>query len=196
MVDPETRIDAKRYIDIRLARHAVQKKDEKRISELIRISEFDHIHKAWLMTQAAQLLTKTDREKALSLTELAIGEARRISPSDPDSPRAFLCAVNAVFLLDRSAVWETMNEAIKNANSAENFTGEDTQLQFRLVLKSGLTYVSSESVPDFTLQNIFKGLAEFDYEKAVQLAGGLKRDAPRSAATLAIAGAVLETKEK
>ena len=42
----------------------------------------------------------------------------------------------------------------------------------------------------------FKRLADFDYEKAVELAGGLKRDAPRAAATLAIARTVLDTKEK
>ncbi len=86
-----------------------------------------------------------------------------------------------------------MNEAVKTANSAEGFTGEDPLLQFHLVVKNGMSYSSVESVPDFTLESIFKRLADFDYEKAVQIARGLNRDAPRSSATIAIAGVALET---
>ena len=43
-------------------------------------------------------------------------------------------------------------------------------------------------------QSLLMSLA--DYEKAVQLARGLNRDAPRSVATIAIARTVLETKKK
>lgn len=196
VADPETRNDAKRYIDIRLARHAVQVKDADRIVELIRIGEFDHLHKIWLLTQASLLLVKADSEKALSLTEQSLAEARRISSSEPDAARGFLCVANAVFAVERASVWEIMNEAVKSANAAEGFTGEDPLLQFRLAVKNGLTYQSVESVADFTLESIFKRLAEFDYEKAVQVARGINRDAPRSSATLAVARTVLATNRK
>jgi hypothetical protein len=93
-----------------------------------------------LSSEAATLLAKSDNEKALSLVELATAEARRISPSDADAPRAFLAAASTVFVVNRSAVWETMNEAVKNANSAEAFTGEDGELDFQMKTKDGLTW--------------------------------------------------------
>jgi len=196
VADPETRKDARIYVDIRLARSAVAKKDADRMIELTRNGELDHIYKSWLYSQAAKVLSKSDNDKAAGLQDSAVAEARRISPSDADAPRAFLAAANAVFLINRSAVWETMNEAVKNANSAAEFTGEDGELAFHLVTKGGPSYASSEDVADFDLEGIFRNLADYDYNKAVQLAGGLNRDAPRSVATLAIARTVLENKKK
>jgi hypothetical protein len=196
IVDPETRTYARTLTDIRLAERAIWKKDADRIVELIRTGEFSHVYKAWLSTQAAKLLAKSDNEKAASLVELAIAEARRISGSDADAPRAFVAAANAMFEVNRNAVWETMNEAVKSANSAEDFTGEDGGLSFRLTTKAGPSHVSYNAVPDFDLDGIFRNLADYDYDKAVQLARGLNRDAPRSVATIAIARTVLEPKKK
>jgi hypothetical protein len=196
VADPETRKDARIYVDIRLARYAVARKDADRMIELTRTGELDHIYKSWLYSQAAKVLSKSDNDKASGLQDTAVGEARRISPSDADAPRAFLAAANAVFVINRSAVWETMNEAVKNANSAEKFTGEEGKLTFHLMTKGQLSYASQEDVSDFDLEGIFRSLADYDYDKAVQLARGLNRDAPRSAATIAIARAVLESKKK
>jgi hypothetical protein len=196
VADPETRKDARVYIDIRLARYAVAKKDVDRINGLIRTGELNHIYKTWLSAQAAKLLSKSDNEKAAGLVEAALAEARRISPSEVDAPRAFLAAANAMFVVNRSAVWETMNEAVKNANAAEKFTGEDGELNFRFMTKAGPSYTSWELIPDFDLDGIFKNLADYDYYKTVELARGLNRDAPRSVATIAIARAVLEPKKK
>ena len=196
VAEPETRKDAKIYIDIRLARNAVAKKDADRMLELIRIGELDHIYKSWLFAQAAKILSKFESEIAARLVDSAVAEARRISQSDADSPRAFFCAANAMFLVNRSAVWETMNEAVRYANSVEKFTGEDGELAFHLVTKGGPSYTSVEPVPDFDLEGIFRNLADYDYDKAVQLARGLNRDAPRSVATIAIVRSVLEEKRK
>jgi hypothetical protein len=194
--DPETRKNARMYFDIRLAENALAKKNTERLIELLRTGEFSHIYRVWLSSEIAKLLAKSDNEKASGLVDLAVMEARRLSPSDPDAPRAFLAAANAAFLTNRSAVWETMNEAVKNANSAAEFTGEEGELSFSLTPKTGPSYGISKAVPDFDLDGIFKNLAEADYEKAVQLARGLSRDAPRSLATIAIARSVLEQKRK
>ena len=85
---------------------------------------------------------------------------------------------------------------MKSSNAAETFTGEDGELSFRLVIKGEPSHVSYKNVPDFDLEGIFRNLADSDYEKAVQLARGLNRDAPRSVATIAIARSVLESKKK
>ena len=196
IVDPETRTYARTLTDIRLAERAIAKKDADRIVELIRTSEFSHVYKAWLFTQAAKLLAKSDNAKAASLVELAIAEARRISGSDAYAPRAFVAAANAMFAVNPTTVWETMNEAVKSANSADDFSGEDGALSFRLATKAGPSHVSYNAVPDFDLDGIFRDLADYDYDKAVELARGLNRDGPRSVATIAIARTVLETKTK
>jgi hypothetical protein len=196
VADPETRTNARTLTDIRLAERAIAKKDADRMIELIRTGELSHAYKVWLSTQAAQLLAKPDNEKAAGLVESAIAEARRISPSDVDAPRAFVAAANAMFTVNRTAVWETMNEAVKAANSTENFTGEDGELSFRVATKAGPSHLSYNPVPDFNLEGIFRNLADYDYDKAAQLARGLNRDAPRSVATIAIARAVLEPKKK
>ena len=196
VADPETRKNARIYIDIRLSRYAIARKNADLMVELTRTGELTHTHKGRLYAEAAKVFGKSDKEKAVSLVDSAVAEARRISQSDVEAPQAFIAAANAMFVVNRSAVWDTMNEAVRSANSAEKFTGEDGSLEFHLVTKAGPSYGSEESVPDFDLEGIFTNLAEADYEKAVQLARGLNRDAPRSVATIAIARTVLETKKK
>ena len=51
-------------------------------------------------------------------------------------------------------------------------------------------------VADFDVVGIFQTLAKEDYEKAVDLARGLQRAAPRASAVIAIARTVLEEKKK
>ena len=196
VADPETRKNARIYIDIRLSRYAIVRRNADLMVELTRTGELNHIYKSRLYAESAKILSKSDKEKAVSLADSAVAEARRISQSDVEAPQALIAAANAMFVVNRSAVWDTMNEAVKSANSAEKFTGEDGSLEFHLETKAGPSYGSEESVPDFDLEGIFRNLAEADYEKAVQLARGLNRNAPRSVATIAIARTVLETKKK
>jgi hypothetical protein len=196
VADPETRKNARIYIDIRLSRYAIARRNADLMVELTRTGELTHTYKGRLYAEAAKVLGKADKEKAVSLVDSAVAEARRISQSNVEAPQAFIAAANAMFVVNRSAVWDTMSEAVKSANSAEKFTGEDGSLEFQLVTKAGPSYGSEESVPDFDLEGIFRNLADYDYDKAVQLARGLNRDAPRSVATIAIARSVLESKKK
>jgi hypothetical protein len=196
VADPETRGYARTLTDIRLAEWAIKKKNADRITEIIRTGELSHIYKVWLSTQAAKLLAKSDNEKALSSIEFANAEARRISGSEVDAPRAFVAAATAMFVVNCSEVWDMMNEAVKAANSAETFTGKDGDLSFHLNTKAGSSHADYEAVPDFDLEGIFRNLADYDYDKAVGLARGFNRDAPRAVATIAIARSVLETRKK
>jgi hypothetical protein len=127
--------------------------------------------------------------------DLAATEARRIGALDSDSPRAFLAVANATLVVNRAAVWEAMSEAVKASNSAENFGGEDGQLSFSMTTK-GMSWSSNEAVPDFDVDGIFARLADYDYDKAIELAQGLTREAPRAIATIAIARAILAEKKR
>jgi hypothetical protein len=84
-------------------------------------------------------------------------------------------------------------DAVKAANSATGFSGEDGGLTIKFQFK-GHSSVSSNDVNDFDVDHTFKALANVDYERAVELARGFQGEAPRASATIAIARAVLEEK--
>lgn len=193
--DSELRNNARTFIDMQLGRYAAYKKDVDRIMELLRTGQLPHVYKARLLSTAAKLLDKSDHEKALTLINLAAAEARRIQDSDPDSPRAFLATADATLTVNRAAVWEAMSDAVKAANSAESFVGEDGQLSYQASMK-GMSFGYSENVPEFDLEGIFKSLAEENYEKVVELARGFVHEGPRAVATIAIARAVLNEKKR
>ena len=193
--DSDLRQKARAYIDASLVINAVGKKIADRVIELVRTGELTHVQKSWGFSQAARLLAKTDRENALSVLEEAAAEARRIEPSDPDRPRAFIGVVNALLTIDRHKAWEAIDDVLKAANSAESFTGEDGVMRTSLITK-GTSSIRSTSSGEFDLAPLFTELANDDFEKSIELARLFEREAPRAAATIAIARTVLEEKKK
>jgi hypothetical protein len=192
--DSELRQSAKAFIDTTLVMRSVDKKDTKQALELSRIGELSHLHRVWLLTQVSKLLLKTDREKALALLDEASSEAVRIDKSDADHPRALLAIANVRLALERKRAWDETFDAIKAANSAESFSGEDGQIIIGLQTK-GMNSLRAIGAPDFDVAGVFTELAKEDYTRAVDLARGFEHDAPRSSAVIAIARSVLEEKK-
>ncbi|MDX6528117.1 MAG: hypothetical protein QOH41_407 [Blastocatellia bacterium] len=193
--DSELRQNTRAYTDIAMTMRAVDKKKTEQILELVRTGELTHLQKAWALASAAKLLAKTDHEKALAVIEDAAAEARRIEGSDPDRPRALLAVANALLVNDRSKTWDATYDAVRAANSAEGFTGEDGAIRVSFFTKV-IASVHSSSAQDFDVTGIFGELAKDDYNRTVELARGLEREAPRASAVIAIAKAVLEEKKK
>jgi hypothetical protein len=193
--DSELRHSVRAYIDATLAMRAVQKKDADLALELARTGELSHLQRAWTMTRAARLILKTDRERALQILDDATTEARRLENSDPDRAGALFALADALFAIDRARGWDAASEAVKAANSAETFTGEDGQITFRIITK-GSRSIHENSVPEFDVAPMFRILAKDDYERSVELARVFQREAPRAHAVLAIAQSVMENKEK
>lgn len=191
--ESEFRKQAQAWVDWCLAFSAIQKKKIEMALELARTGELTHIQRLYLLTQTAKLLAKTNRDKALSLLDDAIAEARRIDVSDPDRPRGLLAIANALKVVEPSRVWDAAFDAVKAANSTENFTGEDSVLVATVNSKS-LISNRTDSVPDFVIEGIFGKLAEDDYDRAEQLARSFQGGAPRVNATIAVALAVLNEK--
>jgi hypothetical protein len=192
--DTELRDKVRPYIDGSLMMRASDKKDTDLIFEVLKKGELSHFQKSWALMQAAKLLAKTDRERALATIEDAIAEARRIEDSDPDRPRAMIAIANALLTLDRAKSWEILYEAVKAANSAEGFTGEDGAIRISLQTKNQNS-IRSSSVGEFNVAGIFAELAREDYNKTVEVIRGFQQEAPRASATIAIARAVLEDKK-
>ena len=193
--DSDLRKNARAYIDVSLTMRAVDKKDADAVLELVRTGELTHLQKTWALSQVAKLLVKNDREKSLSIIDDAQAEARRIDGSDPDRSRALLAVANALFLSDRDKTWDGVYDAVKAANSAEDFTGEDGVLRISLLTKS-IASIRSSTVADFDISGLFRELARADYNRTVELARGFEREAPRASAVIAIARGVLEEKQK
>ena len=192
--DSELRHNVRAYIDGALVLQAIDKKNADRALELARTGELTRIQKVWALTQAAKLLAKSEPEKTLNLLEEATSEARRFEGSDPDRPRALLAVANALFTIDRARGWDAVLEAMKGANAAEGFTGEDGRIQIRMVAKSRSS-IRTSSAQDFDLAGIFGLLARDNYERAVELARGFQGEGPRATAVIAIARSVLTEKQ-
>jgi hypothetical protein len=192
--DTELRNKVRPYIDGSLMMHASDKKDTDLIFEILKKGDLSHFQKSWALMQAAKLLAKTDHERALSTIEEATAEARRIEESDPDRPRAMIAVANALLTLDRPKSWETVYEAVKAANSAESFTGEDGAIRVSLQTKNQSS-IRSSSAGEFNIAGIFGELAKEDYNKTVEVVRQFQQAAPRASATIAVARTVLEDKK-
>jgi hypothetical protein len=96
---------------------------------------------------------------------------------------------------DRSKTWDATYDAVKAANSAEGFTGEDGMLRVSFFTKV-IASVHSSSAQDFDVSGIFGELAKDDYNRTVELARGFEHEAPRASAVIAIARSVLDEKAK
>lgn len=189
--DTELRKKAQAYVDASLAVNSVGRKLIEQALELARKGELTHIQRVWVLTQCATQLFKTDPEKALALAEEAMAEVLRIDGSDPSRPRGLIAVANIFKLVDPGRIWDAAFDAVKAANSAEGFSGEDGNLTLQFQSK-GQSSVNNNDVPEFDLEGIFRELATRDYERAVGLARGFQGEGPRAIATIAIARAVLE----
>jgi hypothetical protein len=193
--DVELRKQVVAYIDVMLAIQAVQKKKTDQALELVQKGELTHLQKVWVLTQSATILAPTDKDKAVELVEAAGNEARRIETSDRSRPQALIAVANAMKAVDATRVWDATFDAVKAANSAEGFTGEDGELLLKYE-SQGSSSIYRNTIPEFDLEGIFRDLADQDYEKAVELARGFQGEGPRAVATIAIARAILQPKKR
>lgn len=192
--ESELRKQAQTWIDWSLAAKSIKGKKTETALELARTGQLNHIQRVWILTQAAKLLAKTDRNQALALLDEATNEVRRIDGGDLDRPRGFLAVANALNVVAPPRIWEAVFDAVKAANSAENFKGEDGVLTLTVTSKS-LVLKKSDAVSDFDIEGIFHEIANNDFEQALQLARGFREEAPRANATIAICESVLNEKE-
>jgi hypothetical protein len=193
IAESEFRKRADAWVDWGLAVGAIKKKAVEPALELARKGELTRIQRIWVLTESAKLLAKSDREKAAFLINDATAEARRISKSDSDKPSSLLAIANAQKLIDPAAVWEIVLEAINSASSAEGFTGEGGKISATINTKSQILK-KTEAIPDFDIKGIFSDLTYDNYDRAMQLASGFRRDILRSNVTIIIARSVLNDK--
>jgi len=180
------------YVDFELLRAAFQKKDATEILRLVKNGELTRIQRVWGYTQAARFTA--DQARTIDLLQEAATEARRMEASDPDRARGLVAAANGFAKFDRARTWEILTEAIKSANGAEGFTGEDGVVSAMLRSKNMATATAAGS-PDFNVAEVFGSLATEDFYRSLALAKNFTGDTPRANATIAVARAILEPKQ-
>ena len=189
--DSDLRKRVRSYIDFQSAQSAINDKNAAEAARIAKNGELTSLQRVWALTQAARLLMTPDRSRALELLEEAGIEARRIGSSDPDRARALVAVATGLAQADRVRAWETIAEAVKAANSAEGFTGDDGRVGAQLQTRS-MAMVTNASAEDFNLLGAFRALARDDFLRSVEMAKSFTGEAPRATATLAVARSVLE----
>ncbi|HMF56060.1 MAG TPA: hypothetical protein VK619_06850 [Pyrinomonadaceae bacterium] len=179
------------YVDLQLVNHAIQQKATDEALRLAHTGDLTNVQRAYALMEVARLLKQSEPARAAQVLEEAAAEARRIGGTDPDRARALTGIATRMFQINKSRAWEAISEAIKAANSNSEFTGEDAEIVGRFSLPNFGTSSTSFSADWFDVRDIFASLAKEDLYRAIELAKSYTSDAPRAAAILAVARAVL-----
>jgi len=191
--DANLREEVRHYVSFEFVKFAIQKKDAAEVARFAKAEQLTHGERAWSYVRAARLLNDSDHERALYFLQQATDEARRIEMSDPDRAFALTAIADELVTVDRAHAWEMLSEAVKAANSAEDFVGDDVKTpKWSMVATRRFTKFISLPGEDFRLSRALRPLAEDELERTVELAKTFKYDAPRANAVLAIARSILE----
>jgi hypothetical protein len=193
--DPDLVRRVRKFIDFAFVRTALEKKEAEAAAARARKGDLSPFERAWAYERAADILSKTDRARAVTLLEEAANEARRIDNNDPDRARALTAVATRYEKLDRPRAWEVMTEAARAANSAPGFTGEDGKMSAQFRTKDS-GWMTDFNVQEFDLADVLSALAEDDWNRAVQLAQGFTNEAARVTAVVALGRAALLKKGK
>jgi hypothetical protein len=174
-----------------LIQDAIQRQKVVEVARLARAGQLTHTQRALAYVEAARLALNSERRRALDYLQESALESRRANADDPERAEVLLAAAVQYVMADRVRAWETMDEAVKAANSAADFTGERASLSFTVASPGGV-YTISIGGEEFDLSRAMRLLAKEDFYRSVDVAKSFKNDAPRATATLALARAVLE----
>jgi hypothetical protein len=188
--DEGLRDRARSFADLVLVHRAIKIRDIDAGLRITRSGNLSKLQRVWALAQFGRLM-KGNREKATQLLEEAATEANRIEIGVEDRILAFASVSSSFFKLDRSRSWTIAYEAVRAANAAPGFTGENATLSARLRAKNVISMINIDE-PSFSFASLFDLLSQDDLQIALTLANDLKEESPRAIATLAVATSVLK----
>ena len=189
--DADTREQLIAFMSFARVQEAVR---AKKADEALRLAHGDQltpVQRVWGLTEVARLLTKSEPGRAAEALDDATAAARRMDDSSPERVRALVAVATQMAALDRTRVWELMNEVVKSINALPDFSGEGGGLTMRVKFKDGGAMTQNINVESFDLTGLFDALAREDFDRASALARTLKGESPRSVAALAVARSIL-----
>jgi hypothetical protein len=189
--DTDTRSQLIAYMAFQSVQDAVRAKKADEALRLAHSDKLTTVQRTWGLTEVARLLAKSEPGRAAEALDEAAAEARRMDDSSPERVRALIAVATQMVALDRTRVWELMNEVVKSVNALPDFSGEGATMTMRVKFKDGGAMTQNVDVESFDLTGLFDSLAREDFDRASSLARSLKGDSPRAVAALAVARAVL-----
>jgi hypothetical protein len=189
--DTDTRAQLIAFMSFQRVQEAVRAKKADDALRLAHSDQLTTVQRTWGLTEAARLLAKAEPGRAAEALDEAAAEARRMDEDSPDRVRALVAVATQMVALDRTRVWELMNEVVKSVNALPDFSGEGGEMTMRVQFKGGGAMTQNVNVESFDLTGLFAALAREDFDRASALARTLKGESPRSVASLAVARAVL-----
>lgn len=193
--DTDLRQRLRAYLDFNTLLQAIGRKDAGELVRLAREGQLTPIQRVLAFTEAAGLTEKDGLLRAAELLDEALVWARRIDNDSPDRARSLVAIATRALKADRSRTWEIMPEAVKAANAAADFTGEDTLVAAEIRVKSNQS-VSDYKSQSFALSGLFRELARDDMNRAVELAQSFAGESPRALSIITISRAVLEERSE
>jgi hypothetical protein len=190
--DADTRKRLRAFVDFEAVRLAVTDKNAAEVLRLARGMTLTSLQRAWALTEAARLLSKSEPGRAVEILDEALTEAKeRIDAASKERVSALVAIATQLVEIDRGRAWEVMHEVVRASNAAKEYTGEDGRLTTRFQTKN-MSMAMSNNAQSFDLADIFSKLAREDLQRAADLARTFEVEAPRAFATLAVARAALE----
>ncbi|MDX6613591.1 MAG: hypothetical protein QOD75_2777 [Blastocatellia bacterium] len=191
--DLETRRTVRTVVNYNSIQRLLRQKNAEEAVRLARKSDLSHLLLAHVLTSAAEILSTTDRRRALELIDEALTEARRLDAGTSERAYSLVALLALLSRLDKVRSWELVSETVKAANAVSNFTGENGHTSLVLEGKFSVS-MGTELAGANDLRDSFAALAEDDFYQAIGAGKTFQADAPRALVTVAIARAVLEGK--
>ncbi|MDX6303823.1 MAG: hypothetical protein QOI77_792 [Blastocatellia bacterium] len=191
--DLDTRKGVRTFVDYNYIGTLIRKKRVDEALLLTRKADLPHTLRAHFLTQAAAILAKSDRIRAMELLSEALTEARRIDAGTPERAYSLVALAAQFSKLDKTRGWELLSETIKAANAVADFTGENGHTSVTLEGKFSIR-LSTELVTPTDLANLFATLAEDNFYQAMDAGKSFTGDAPRALVTISLARATFADK--
>jgi hypothetical protein len=191
--DRDTRNGVRTFVDYTYIGSLITKKRVDEALLLARKADLPHTLRTHFITQAAAIVAKDDRGRAIELLGEALTEARRIDAGTTERAYCLVALLAQLAKLDKARGWELLSETVKAANAVADFTGENGHTTINLEGKFSIR-MGTELVTPTTLPGLFANLAEENFYQAVDAGKTFTGDAPRALVTISIARAAFADK--
>ena len=149
-------------------------------------------HRAYLFYEIAVEALKRgdDRSQARETLDAVAANALKADPTN-ERARTMLGISHLYARFDQIRAFEIMSEAVKTINKIEEPDVASTRFHQRIEGRTFAHY-STYEVAGFSVENAFRELATFDFERALLLAKSLENKSVRSKAVIALAAVCLD----
>jgi hypothetical protein len=182
---------ARAFADLAIARNAIASRDPDRVLRLLRDGYLNPLQRVWALTSVASMLAKSDFTRAMDVLGDATSEAMRIRIGEPTRVYALVSVALSLMELDKVKSGDLAFDIIKAVNAVSDFNSDGGRLYAQVRAKNIIAMINAGE-PSFNMAAFFERLSKQNLPLAISLANEVKPEAPRAAATLAIAGLMLK----